>query len=147
MSAHLFPISTKATKGWAQRMQGVLAAAGVFAVSAFLSVAPTPAQASCFDARNCARVSAEWSARENGRLNIRVQNTCSRGVTVRLCGLRRGNSEFCEMNWIRGGGRWNTYIYNSSGQYAWRTAGAGRSADAWVCPSRIRGWSGPMRYN
>lgn len=125
---------------------GAFVAVGIVAASAFLSVAPAHAQNSCFNAQNCTSTSSEWSAREQGRLNIRVRNNCSQGVSVRLCGLRHGQGELCLFEWIRGGGNWSTYIYNSTGSIAWREVGAARSTDAWSCTSGVRNWNGPMRY-
>jgi len=139
-------IKSKVTLPTFMTLPGILAA-GVFSAACFLAATPVFAQNSCFNAQNCTSTTSEWSARESNRLNIRVRNNCSQGVSVRLCGLRQGQSEFCVFEWIRGGGTWNTYIYNASGRYAWREAGAARSAEAWSCTSRISNWNGPMRYN
>jgi len=131
------------------RRFSALLAASVFSLSTVLASAPamTQSQHSCFNARNCISVSTDWSTREHGRLNVRVQNTCGQGVSVRMCGQRSGQSELCLFEWIRGSGNWNTYFYNSTGNVAWRHVGSARSGEAWYCAGLVSDWHSPMRYH
>lgn len=133
----------------AQKKLGTAFVASVFVFSTLLASAPAVAQSSqhsCFNARNCISVSTDWSTREQARLNVRVQNTCAQGVSVRMCGQRSGQSELCLFEWIRGSGNWNTYFYNSTGNVAWRHVGSARSGEAWYCAGLVSDWHAPMRY-